>query len=115
VSVRPPCPSCPWRVDQDATVIPGFALDLAENLEATTRRDFGAPIFGCHLSREGAEFACAGWLAVYGTHSIAVRLMLISGQITPEALQPGEDWPELHESFEEVIVKLRATAGGSLP
>lgn len=108
--VRKPCPSCPWRVDQTAEDIPNFSLELAENLERTCHQDFGAPIFACHQSREGEEFACAGWLAVYGYDSIAVRMMVIAGRIPAEALQPGEDWPELEPSFEDVIEKLRATA-----
>jgi hypothetical protein len=27
-----------------------------------------------------------------------------------EALEPGEGWPEMHETFADVIEKLRATA-----
>lgn len=110
MACRTPCPTCPWRVDQDASVIPGFSLGLAEQIERTTHGEFGAPIFACHQSREGEEFACAGWLARYGYDSIAVRLMVMGGKIDAEALQPGEGWPELHETFEDVIEKLRETA-----
>lgn len=110
ILVRQPCLSCPWRVDQDAQDIPNFSLDLAERLERTCHQDFGAPVFACHQSRKGKEFPCAGWLAVYGANSIAVRMMVIGGRIQPDALQPGEDWPELHTDFEEVIEKLRETA-----
>lgn len=112
---RKPCPTCPWRVDQDASVIPGFSLDLAERLEATTRQDFGAPVFACHQSHEGKEVHCAGWLARYGHQSIAVRMSVIAGRIPVEALDVGDDWPELHETFDEVIEKLRAreVPGGS--
>lgn len=82
-SCRKPCPSCPWRVGQDASAIPNFSLELAENLRGTCEQDFGAPVFACHQSREGEEIVCAGWLAVYGV---------------------------LHSSFDEVIEKLRASA-----
>ena len=110
MTVRKPCPSCPWRVDQDADDIPNFSLDLAERLERTTHQEFGAPIFACHQSREGEEFPCAGWLAVYGADNIAVRMMLIDGRISREALCPGDDWPEMHVSFAEMIEKLRVSA-----
>lgn len=107
--VRQPCPSCPWRVDQAATDIPGFDLELAEHLAGTSDGEFGSPIFACHQSREDEEFACAGWLAVEGYHSIAVRLMVMGGRLDAEALMPGEEWPALHQSFDELIEKLRET------
>lgn len=105
--VRKPCPTCPWRVDKDASDIPNFSLDLAERLERTTHQDFGAPQFACHQSHEGGEVVCAGWLAVYGHRSIAIRMKVLAGMIP---MDPGDDWPMLEESFEDVIEKLRATA-----
>jgi hypothetical protein len=90
--------------------IPNFSLELAENLRRTCDGQFGAPIFACHQSREGAEFACAGWLAIHGYDSIAVRLAVMAGRIAPEALTPAADWPELHPSFDDMIEKLRETA-----
>lgn len=114
--VRTPCPSCPWRVDQDAQSIPNFSLDLAEDLANTSPDargfgpDFGSPHFACHQSREGDEFACAGWLASVGGAHPGVRMAVFAGTIPMEALAPGDDWPALHESFVEVIEKLRETA-----
>lgn len=113
-AVRKPCPSCPWRVDQDATAIPNFSLGLAEALAETCPRngygpDFGAPQFACHQSHEGDEIVCAGWLATNGGAHPGVRMNVLTGRVPAEALSPGENWPELHETFEEVIEKLRAT------
>jgi hypothetical protein len=105
--VRQPCASCPWRLDQHADAIPNFSLDLAEGLVRTTSDELGAPIFACHQSRNGEEIVCAGWLARYGADSIAIRLQLMDGRCHPSALSPGDDWPELHETFREVIEKLR--------
>jgi hypothetical protein len=110
MSVRQPCKSCPWRVEAVAGEIPHFSLELAERLEGTCNGQFGSPMMACHQSREGEEFVCAGWLAVYGADSIVVRLKLISGAIQREALEPGDDWPELHSSFADMIEKLRATS-----
>jgi hypothetical protein len=110
MALRKPCPTCPWRVDQDASVIPNFSLDLAEGLVSTTGDELGAPQFACHQSQDGKEVVCAGWLARYGWDNIGVRLGLMSGKYTPEMLEPGPDWPETHETFDDVIEKLRRTA-----
>lgn len=105
-----PCPTCPWRVDRDASDIPNFRLDLAEGLMDTCSGEFGARIFACHQSREGAEVTCAAWLARHGYDSIAIRILMLSGEIDPAALEPGDDWPETHKTYAEVLDKLRATA-----
>lgn len=114
-AVRKPCTSCPWRVDQDATAIPNFSLDLAEGLADTSpdERGYGpsfeSALFACHQSREGAEVVCAGWLAMVGARHPRVRWGVMFGTFEPESLSPGEGWPELHETFGEVIEKLRET------
>lgn len=113
---RRPCVGCPWIRDRTAGGIPGFDLRMAEKLAATCPDsygfgpDFGAPVFACHHSRDGDEFPCAGWLAAVGEAHPGVRLRVQAGGIDPEALSPGEDWPELHETFDEMIAKLRDTA-----
>lgn len=110
-----PCASCPWRVDATAGDIPNFDITLAENLAATCPDersmgpDFGASIFACHQSKPGEEFACAGWLATVGHRHPSVRLAVSLKRLDPSALQPGADWPELHEHYHQVLNKLRAT------
>lgn len=111
-SVRQPCKTCPWRVDQHADAIPNFSLELAEGLANTCPRngygpDLGSPQFACHQSKDGDEIVCAGWLATNGAAHPAVRINVFAGHTPAEALEPNEDWPDLHETFEEVIVKLR--------
>lgn len=108
---RQPCRTCPWRLDQHAQDIPGFKLELAEQLVNTTSDQLGAPMFACHQSNEGEEVVCAGWLSRYGWNSIGVRLAMMNGRIKPEQLQPDDDWPELHDTFEDVIEKLREDCG----
>lgn len=111
-----PCPSCPWRLDQDARSIPNFSLDKAEALAATCPDernmgpDHGAAMFACHQSRIGAEVHCAGWLATVGHRHPAVRLSVMRDRLDPGHLQPGANWPALHENYGQVLEKLRATA-----
>lgn len=38
-----------------------------------------------------------------------IRLAVAAGAIPPEALAPGDDWPELHATYGEVLAKLRAS------
>lgn len=111
-AIRKPCAACPWRVDAHAQDIPNFKLELAEDLAASSPRErgnpeFGDPQFACHQSRPGEEIACAGWLASVGHAHPQVRIGVYQGRVDVAALLPGEDWPELHGSFAEVIAKLR--------
>ena len=115
---RQPCPSCPWRVDQDASAIPNFRLELAEGLDKTSPDEKGygpnftpagepPPMFACHQSTEAKYVVCTGWLAVVGSAHPVVRLAVMKGEYDPEDLRPGAGWPELHKTFQEVIQKLR--------
>lgn len=111
---RLPCPSCPWRVDQDASAIPHFSLSLAEALSKTCgapgqEAPLGSSLFACHQSREGREVVCVGWLAMAGEHNLQARLLQAQGRLP--VLRPDDTWPELHASYDEVIGKLRATSG----
>ena len=114
-----PCASCPWRADATAADIPNFDLGLAERLAATCPDergmgpDFFAGIFACHQSRIDEEFACAGWLAMVGHAHPRVRMAVGDGKVDIDALEPGKDWPPLHETYGEVLTKLRATTPGN--
>lgn len=116
MSARRPCQSCPWRVDSSgADVIPNFSLDLAEGLVNTSGspgddRPVGSPMFACHQSRPDEEIVCAGWLKSVGVYHLGVRVAPMAGHFDPETVRPDDSWPELHESFAEVIEKLRRTA-----
>jgi hypothetical protein len=77
---------------------------------ALTSEAWGASMFACHQSRQGDEFACAGWLAKVGHRHPAVRLAVASGRLGPAALEPGANWPELHDNYQEILDKLRATS-----
>ncbi|WP_369796867.1 DUF6283 family protein [Cupriavidus sp. WS] len=109
-----PCSSCPWRCSSEASDIPGFDLQLAEDLAATCPDhrgmgpDGGASFFACHQSKEGAELACAGWLAQVGHRHPGVRMAILSGRLDPKALVADPGWPELHDNYQQVLEKLRA-------
>jgi hypothetical protein len=64
-----------------------------------------APMFGCHKGAPStnADLACAGWLARFGLDHPLVRFAALQGRIPAEAFQPGDNWPPLHETWEEVV------------
>jgi hypothetical protein len=90
-------------------------MALAEKLRATcpNEKDMGPGIdanwFACHQSKEGAEIPCAGWLAKVGRAHPRVRLAVMEGRLDPDVLTPGQDWPLLHDTYEQVMEQLRAT------
>jgi hypothetical protein len=60
-------------------------------------------MFACHKSAEAHEIPCAGWLAVVGYEHLTVRLSIIEGVLPSEVLRPGEGWPELFSSYDELV------------
>lgn len=73
-----------------------------ERAPAPREAHLGAPLFACHKSPEGQEWACAGWLATVGYDHLGVRFALITGRLPWEAMSPDADWPGLHSSYEEM-------------
>lgn len=102
---KKPCEQCPWRRD----IEPGqFPADRYDELANTTgapgaEADIDAPLFGCHKGAEDKPMPCAGWLAAVGYESLRVRILAGQGKIPAEALRPGEDWPPLFDSYEEMV------------
>lgn len=106
MSVRRPCTECPWRKD----VAPGqFAPENYLRLAQTGYGKVGAeaPLdatwFACHKSNQDEEFHCAGWLAAVGYEHLGVRLAVVHGVVDAAALDPGEDWPELHLTWDDLL------------
>lgn len=107
---RTPCKTCPWRLEAHVRDIPNFKLLMAEGLASSCRSEpaIGDPIFACHQSKEGEEFVCAGWAAVYGHVSLSLRLSVLTGNTPADSMGPAEpDWPELHTSYDEMMFKMR--------
>lgn len=96
--------ACPFRRDAD----PGeFSAERFELLAASAggpgrEAPIGAPLFACHHTRDGAEVACAGWMAVCGDFHMSVRVSVVTGALDPSALHPGPDWPPLFDSYEQM-------------
>lgn len=101
---RYPCRECPFRRD----VEPGqFTAERFTALADTVGRPgaeahLGAPMFACHKTPEGKEQACAGWLAVCGSEHIGVRVAVAWGELPAESLAPGDGWPELFTTYDEM-------------
>src|SRR5258708_802715 len=79
-----PCKSCPWRVDGDASAIPGYNQQKAVGLLRTASAGQGdgfRPIMACHNSTDENMHPCKGYLAREGWSNLNVRLLLAKGQI----------------------------------
>jgi hypothetical protein len=93
------CDECPWRKD----VPPGrFPPERFERLRGTSEgADWFKPIFACHKSPEGQEFACVGYLMVCGWGNLSVRMAASSGQFNPRTLVASAP---LYETYEEMAI-----------
>lgn len=105
-----PCATCPFRVDQDASVIPNYRHDKACNLINTVGEDDAfRPIMACHGSTEESPRACNGYLARHGWENINVRVLLAQGKInSPQAVLEAcaDRGIELEPDYPTVLAKL---------
>lgn len=86
------CPECPWRKDVPVGKFPPKRfVALAE-----TAYDLSGRVFACHLSPEGKEFACAGFV-LQAHHNMALRLNRVDSR-TVEATGP------LFETYRDMAV-----------
>lgn len=97
-----PCAECPWRRDTPPGQFPACRYDALHS--TSDQSGLFAPMFGCHKGEPGtnADLACAGWLAVAGYEHIGVRLAVARGALPREALRPGDGWPALFDSYDEM-------------
>lgn len=65
-----PCAECPWRRDVPVGKFPPERFEAL----ARTAYDLGSIIFACHMSKEGGEFGCAGFLLQSSAHNLSCRL-----------------------------------------
>lgn len=95
---------CPFRVDAEAGEFPASRF---ESLAVTAGREGAeappsAPMFACHHG-QGAQVACAGWLAVAGYDHLGVRMAISDGRLTYDALH-AEGY-ELFDSYDDMAVQ----------
>src|SRR5262245_40518590 len=79
-----PCKSCPWRVDSDVSMIPGYNQEKAVGLLRTASAGQGdgfRPIMACHGSSESQPHSCKGYLAREGWSNLNVRILLAKDEI----------------------------------
>lgn len=110
-----PCPECPWRVDTRPGQFSACRYDVLADTTGEPGREahLGAPMFACHKSPEGREWACAGWLAAVGWEHLGVRIAAIVGRLPVSALEPGDGWPQLHASYAEMVAAKAADHGSA--
>jgi hypothetical protein len=105
-----PCAECPFRLDAPPGQFEACRFDALRNTAGGPGQEapIGSPMFACHKTAEGKEIACAGWLAICGIDHLGVRYAVASGALPAEALQPGEGWPELFGSYEQMAARQAA-------
>lgn len=67
---KQPCAECPWRQDVRPGKFPAQRfIDLAG-----TAYDLAPTVFACHMSSEGKDAVCAGFILSQGLHNMALRM-----------------------------------------
>ncbi len=69
IARREPCNECPWRTDR----VGKFGAEAYRRL-ATSAYDMSRTIFTCHISKEDAPVACAGFLLRGALHNLTIRM-----------------------------------------
>jgi hypothetical protein len=92
-----PCSDCPWRKDVPAGNFPPERFVAL----AHTAYDMSMAQFACHKSREGREFACAGFLLAGAAHNLGVRLGLRAGMVDLAAVSSEV---ELYPNFRAMAI-----------
>lgn len=97
-----PCAECPWRTDVPVGKFASCRYAALRDTSGAPGREVGldAPMFACHVSQEGKDRACAGWLAVAGVEHIGIRLAVAMGRLPADTLEPKPGWPDLYESYD---------------
>lgn len=102
--MKKPCPECPWRRDTPPGKFPPERYEALRNTSGRPGNEVGvqAPIFACHMTHEGKDKACAGWLATVGCEHIGIRLAVAMNRLDPDTLRPHAGWPELFDSYDDM-------------
>ena len=112
-----PCPTCPWRKSsaKGGGEIPNFSIELMRNL-ANTAAPHGSDVtwprnvFACHSSKQGSEYACAGYVAQEGGTNVNLMLGIDVDQIKDNC--SGID---LYENFHVMLADYELALGNEAP
>lgn len=101
---RWPCSACPWKRETADRMTFSNLANYAAGTCGTPGNEapIGAEMFACHRSATDPNELCAGWLAAVGYFHLSVRLAIAMGVLPADALTPGEGWPELYGSYDEL-------------
>ena len=98
-AVKRTCRECPWkRANPPGKFPPERYVALADTAERSFS-GFPQPVFACHMSKEGGEMACAGFLLVVGFDNISVRLAAMQKRLRMDEIEADG---ELYGSFAEM-------------
>lgn len=113
-----PCPTCPWRKSsaKGGGEIPNFSIELMRQLANTVApqgSDVTWPrkVFACHSSKEGREYACAGYVAQEGATN--VNLMMLG--IDVDQIKSNCSGIDLYENFHEMLADYESALGNEAP
>lgn len=104
------CKSCPWKRGNRNCDIPRYDRDKHEALTSTIAEpgevSLGAGtinVMACHLSKEGADRICVGWLdqQLGPGNNIALRLYVIRNPSLANYKTVGEQRDSLQETLDE--------------
>lgn len=109
---RRQCKSCPWRVSNHHSSIPGYCPTKARALTSTIAApgalpDFSKPleVMACHYAKIGRERerVCVGWLVnqLNDGNNIPLRMAVRNGRIDHDVKTIGKQ----HASYAEVLAK----------
>lgn len=107
-----PCGSCPWRRGAKSESIPNFDSNRATCSlpQVAGDTDGFRPIMACHLSDEGGDRPCVGYVVSDdGWRNLTVRMAVIDGRIDLDAMREAAEWIDLYSTFEEMLTALVPT------
>lgn len=90
------CKECPFIIGNVGKFPPERFVALAH-----TAYDMATEVFACHMSKEGKEKACAGFMMVC-QHNMTIRLRAIQGHVNLNEIDAKGH--ELHDSYFDMAI-----------
>lgn len=87
------CESCPYRRDVPSGVWDEEEYEKLPRYDRPTYDQLSDGLFQCHQNGRNDDKArlCAGWVAVHGDQSLALRLAVVSGRVDPSVMDYSTD------------------------